>query len=128
MESRRVTLLTEGYLLGWLNFEYPNIYSELRENIIISQIEKKKISELMNLRINAHASLLSGVLANNVKLAQEIDKEISSYSELTLPYLPKKDTIDKSKLPKLPTTPEEIAYWKNLLAERRKQTEEENKK
>lgn len=128
MESRRVTLLTEGYLLGWLNFKYPNNFSELREELIISQVEKRKVAELMGLRINAYASLISGVLRQNTKLADEINKELASYSELTLPYLPKKDNINKSSLPKIPTTPEEIAAWKNLLKERNKQSQQENQK
>lgn len=125
MESRRVTLLTEGYLLGWLNFKYPNPSSELRENIILSQIENKKVAEIMQLRITAHASLISGVLVNNPKIAKNIDDEISSYSELTLPYLPKRDNISKAKLPKLPTTPEEIASWKALLAKRNAESKKE---
>ena len=119
MESRRVTLLTEGYLLGWLNFEYPQPFSKLRENYILQALERKHFKDLMFARVQMDSSLVSGAI--NKKTIDIPYDRFSSLLELTLPYVSKQVKINKEiEDKKHALTPENMAIWAATLAELKK--------
>ena len=107
MESRPVILLTEGYLTGRLNFKYPEQQSLLREQFILRQIEQEKLLDLYKLKTLAQ-SIAFAVNPKEGTVATQ--KAMTYYSELSLPYIFKKDTI--RAVPNAPSSPEE---WKAIL-------------
>lgn len=115
MESRRVVLLTEGFLNGWLKFENKSLLSATREEYILAMIEKKYALEALNLKTSVEASLVSGAITKEtIKLAYD---NYSRYLALALPYMKKNDTIEDNGH-MLSKTEQE--HWKNFLKEKKK--------
>jgi hypothetical protein len=110
LASRQVTLLTKGYLTGRLNFEYPTSYSRLREEIILDAIEREELSTFVKMRVAIETELL----VNGASKPAELQKQLTKYLELTLPYLSKQDKINKTM------SKEEMDYWRKFRAEREK--------
>jgi hypothetical protein len=104
--SRQVVLLTKGYLAGWLNFNHPQQLSHLREQYILSQIEKNEILRVTGLRIAAQSQFIG---VNPKDAGRATQKAINDYMDLSLPYI--SDSPKKSKK-KLPDTPDE---WKAVI-------------
>lgn len=92
MESRRVILLTKGFLHGWLDFKAKTPLSKLRENYILNWIESEEIKEIAHLRAITDATIASGIKTPEViKLAFDA---YDRYRELALPYMSKKRNIE----------------------------------
>lgn len=92
MESRRVVLLTKGYLQGRLDFKYKNPLSRHRENYIVNQIEQEELHKIYSVR-----SLFDVVLGTALKSEDTIRASFDSYKvlvESVLPYSAKTNTID----------------------------------
>lgn len=121
MESRQVTLLTRGYLLGWLTFDYHHPLSKLREKFILREVEKDLYKEIVALRGQVDASLLGTIAARNKQAFDVPYAAIQSYSELALPYIYKKDKIEEV------VSTDNADYWTTFLEEKQKQLDEENK-
>lgn len=115
MESRRIVLLTEGYLSGWLDFDYKTPLSKVRENYILSNIEKRCALDALRLKTITEASIVSGVVSSEtLKIPYD---DYNRYLALALPYLSKTDSI-KETGPVL--NKEEIAHWKKFLEDKKK--------
>lgn len=115
MESRQVTLLRKGYFLGRLDFKYTHPYSRLRETHILSELEKEQLAESVRLNVLVNASYLSTV----PKAGADLQKQLQTHLELTLPYLTK-----SSKMADIPKTKEELSYWKEFLKNKSKDVKE----
>lgn len=96
MESRRVTLITEGYKLGWLNFKYENPLSRTRENFILLEIEKNLVKEYMKFRAQVDATLVSAAVPYKRTLVDAPYQSVNAFAELTLPYRFKNTKIEGS--------------------------------
>ena len=92
MESRRVILLTDGYLHGWLDFKYKNPLSRAREEHILNCIEERKFAEVRQVR-----TIMDGIIGAGLRSPDLIKSAFASYDsylELALPYLVKTDKLD----------------------------------
>jgi hypothetical protein len=97
LESQRVKLLTEGYLRGWLSFQYPNYYSYLREDIVLNYIHDERLALLLDNKLKIETSIKSAILQHkNVDLTS-IDNLASYIIDLKLPLIKSKDRIKEEK-------------------------------
>ena len=119
MESQRVKSLKEGYLRGWLSFDYPCSGSRLREELIIEYIEEQHITELLHNKLWIETILRSTLKSKSKDVLQPIFDTAQAIIGLKLPSAAPKDTIKENK-----QDPEalkkEMAEWKELF---RKATE-----
>lgn len=122
MESRRVILLRDGFLRGWLDFNYKTPLSKLREEYLLLELEREKLIYINNLRATMDASIASGLTHSPepIKIANETYDHILG---LTLPYMVKKDNINKADKESL----QDPKFWKKLIDLRKKQAESKNK-
>lgn len=112
MESRRIIFLTEGFLNGWLDFDYKTPLSRKREDYIVNFLERKAYVNVMHTRCVVDAAMTVMSDAKSIKITQETFKH---YFGLTLPYVAKKTTMGNEEV-----TPEKIAEWKEFLKEAKK--------
>jgi hypothetical protein len=92
LESRRVILLTKGFLHGWLDFKDKTKLSRARENYIINWIESEEVKEIARVRTMVDATIAAGIKSPEViRLAFD---SYDRYRELALPYVAKKASID----------------------------------
>lgn len=119
MEGQRVRLLTEGYLRGWLTFEYPNRGSAVREAIILNYIEDVRLYDLLKNRLTIETVLRSTASSRDKKFLDPIFEVASELIGLKLPLLKPKDKIKNSadSVTGTPYTREQIDEWKQVLAE-----------
>ena len=92
MDSRRVVLLTKGYLHGWLDFKRKTKLSAAREEFLLGAIEEEEFSKVRYLRAITD-SVIGGSLRSKEMLQAAFDS-FNDYLELTLPYLNKKPKMD----------------------------------
>lgn len=108
MESLRVVLLTEGYLRGWLDFDYKTPWSRLRENIIVNATFKHVLDEVTAEELRMYNSVLGGI---GTKASFELmTKQFETYKERRLPSPDKQANINKDEV-----TPETMTFWKKML-------------
>ena len=112
MESQRVRLLTKGYLRGWLDFEYTQKTSELRENIVLYALEQEEYEDLIREKLRKDAVLVAGIQNKTEKLLNLVDKSYELYLELKLPELAKELKIGNKKA----VSNQSISDMKALLA------------
>jgi hypothetical protein len=119
LEGQRVRLLTEGYLRGWLTFDYPNSSSYVREEIILNYIEDERLYELLKNRLTVETILRSTLESKNKNLFDPIYKLAGELIGLKLPLLKPKDKIKNAPNPNTAATysREQIDEWKKILAE-----------
>ena len=85
MDSRRVVLLTKGYLHGWLDFKPKTKLSRVREEFLIGVIEEEEIAKIRQLRTLTDATI--GAALRSKDLLESSVESFNDYLELTLPYL-----------------------------------------
>lgn len=120
MESRRIVLLTEGFLKGWLSFDNKTPLSQLREEIILVALERLKASEVAANKTILDASIASGNLTQDtIKLAYE---SYEQYLGLSLPYGAKK--VKMKDIDETLNSAQDIAFFKKLLNEKKKLAKE----
>lgn len=119
MASRHIILLREGYYSGRLNFKYDNPYSQLREQLILEDIEKELFADFLGKKI----ILDSQILVLNPKASKSVYGILDKYMELTLPYLIKHDKISNTSSTLPPMPEEEQNFWRNIHAQRRKEND-----
>lgn len=112
MESQRVKCLTEGYLRGWLNFEYTQPSSQFRERLVIDYIQEQWLYRLLEHKLMVE-TVLRSTLSNKSKDAlnpifDTKDKLIGLKLPLALP----KAKISKS--PEVDTT-DALAQMKAII-------------
>lgn len=111
MESQRVKILTDGYLRGWLSFEYSLPTSRLREEMILSHLELDRLYELLQHKLFIETTIRSNLRANKPDIFDPIFNVSNSLIGLKLPLLRPKDKIkDDSKLTKT-----DLVAWKDFL-------------
>ena len=115
MESQRVRSLKEGYLRGWLRFDYHNLGSRLREELIINYIEEQHIIELLQNKLMIETVLRSSLSSKAKDVLKPIFDTSNAIIQLKLPSAVPKDTIKENK-----QDPEalkkEMAEWKELFS------------
>jgi len=117
LESQRVKLLLKGYLRGWLNFDYTQKTSRLRENLVIYHLEGEAYEDSLSHKLMLDSALIGGHQSKTKEMLNSLNKTYNLYVGLKLPELATKDTIeDKATLSK-----KNLEDYKNLLAEMKKQ-------
>lgn len=112
MESQRVRLLTKGYLRGWLDFDYRQKASGLRESIILYSLQQEEYEDLLREKLHKDAVLVAGIPNKTEKLFNIVDKTYEMYLQLKLPELAKELKIgDKNAVPN-----QSLEQMKALLA------------
>ena len=112
MESQRVKTLTEGYLRGWLNFEYPYDTSYAREEIIVHHLENELMYSLLANRLFIETTIRSNVENKKKGIFDPVFDVAKTMIELKLPSVAPKDKIEKNSLG---MTAAEMDEWKQLL-------------
>lgn len=112
MESQRVTCLTEGYLRGWLKFDYSQKTSHLREAIIIDYIENQRLYGLLQNRLLIETIIRSSIDNKQKGLLDPIYDVSKSLIGLKLPLALAKDTIDKTPTKQVS---DDLSNWKEFL-------------
>ncbi len=122
MESQRVRLLLEGYLRGWLNFEYPNSFSYIREEIILSNIFEERLQSIYEKRLFIDTAIKSSLLTKGKVDLDSIHELFTNIVDLKLPLLAAKDKIKKESNRKNSKhlTDQDIEVFKKELAELQK--------
>lgn len=121
MASRKVVLLTKGYFRGLLDFKYRFGYSPLREAVVIDQLERESIAEILSQRLAVDNAIFCGnpVTENVRKIVDTLEKFI----EMKLPY-----TKESSKMNSVtgPLSEEEKEYYRRIFADRKKVQENDS--
>jgi hypothetical protein len=126
LESQRVRSLKEGYLRGWLRFDYPNLGSRLREELVIEYIEEQHIIELLQNRLLIETSLRSNLPNKTKDTLKPIFDTATSIIELKLPSAsPKAKIKDKKQSPE--DLKKEMAEWKELFKKAAVQQQQQDK-
>jgi hypothetical protein len=112
LESQRVKFLTKGYLRGWLNFQYNNSYSRLREDIILYTLEQEHYTEILETRLHMDTALVSGAGNKTRGMLSGLDDSYNLLLGMKLPELATKTTI---KTNTAAITKESIQEWKAIL-------------
>jgi hypothetical protein len=107
-------LLTEGFLCGWLTFDSKTPLSSLREEYLLSIMERKLLVESDRMKLSAVSSLVGGNPSRQGVLA--LTKDLKQHMELALPYMAEKTKIGNSQgKPKA----NDFAFWREVLAKTR---------
>ncbi len=114
MESQRVKCIIEGYLRGWLNFNYDLKTSQLREELVIDHIENERLYSLLQNKLFIETILRSS--SGSLKNIEPIFEVSRSLIGLKLPSALPKDTIKKDAKNK-ELSKEDIKEWKKFLAD-----------
>jgi hypothetical protein len=118
LESQRVKCLTEGYLRGWLKFEYTTKTSIFREELILDYIIDERVYALLQNKLSIETILRSSAARRDNSTLAPIFDVADDMIRLKLPkVLPPKDKKDKAKAKSKELTQEELAEWKNFLAQ-----------
>ena len=112
MESQRVNCLVEGYLRGWLNFEYSQKTSHLREAVVLDYIENQRLYGLLQNRLLIETIIRSNIQTKQKGLLDPVYDVSKSLIGLKLPLALVKDTIDAATTKKVT---DDFAEWKEFL-------------
>ena len=118
MESRRVVLLTEGFLRGWLTFEHKTPLSSLREEYLLTVLERHLLLDASRTKFAAISSLVGHNPTR--QSVNTLAKDLREHMELALPYLAEKTKIRSSQTK---AQLNDQTFWRNLLAEKAAQVE-----
>ena len=111
MESQRVKCLTEGYLRGWLTFEYPQPTSIIREELILNYIQDERLYSLLEHKLLMETVLRATLDSRNKDTLAPIFETSRSLIGLKLPSALPKDTIKKKE----ELSKNELDEWKTFL-------------
>lgn len=114
MESQRVKCITEGYLRGWLSFDYRLKTSHFREELILDYIESERLYGLMQNKAILEAVMRSSVPNKNRDIYDGVYDLNRAMIGLKLPSALPKDRIAVKKISE--ATKEDFAAWKEELA------------
>lgn len=109
MESQRVRLLIEGYLRGWLNFDYTQRYSIAREDIILTHIHEERLYGLLQNKLLVDTVLTATSSGRSRSTVDALIGVLHTMIGLKLPLSLPKDRISKD------LGKEELAEWKSFL-------------
>jgi hypothetical protein len=111
LESQRVKCLTEGYLRGWLTFEYPQPTSRVREEIILNHIQDERLYSLLQHKLLIETVLLATAGNRTKQVLEPIFETSRSLIGLKLPSALPKDTIKKKE----ELSKSELDEWREFL-------------
>jgi hypothetical protein len=114
LESRRVVLLTEGHLRGWLDLVDETPFSSLRREILLQVTERRLVAEVMQLRLQVTCSLAGARLAHGA--LSRLSTDLESWVGMALPYLLEKSRIGNSPGAEKLNDPE---FWRDVLKQAR---------
>lgn len=112
MESQRVRCLTEGYLRGWLKFEYSLPFSQLREDIILLSIQDNRLYELLHNKLIVETTLRAAVPNQSKNHLDPVFNTLRGLIGLKLPSALPPDKINKDKKE---FSESDLAEWKDFL-------------
>ena len=112
MESQHVKCLTEGYLRGWLTFEYPVSTSRLREEIIIRAIQDERLYSLLHNKLFIETTLRAQLIGQSKDPLEPVFDTARSLIGLKLPSALPKDKISKDHKE---ISKNDLAEWKEFL-------------
>lgn len=112
MDSQRVSCLTEGYLRGWLTFEYPNKYSHIRESIILKTIQDDRIYSLLSNKLISESILRAQLIGHSKDAAGPVFDILRTLIGLKLPSAIAEDKINKDHEE---MSKSELEEWKEFL-------------
>jgi hypothetical protein len=124
LESQRVRLLTEGYLRGWLTFDYQQAASIVREEIILSHLMDERYYELLKNKLFVEATLRASLApTGNKDIFDPVYEANKQLIGLKLPLALPADTIENKpkgnpandKFLKKNLTEEDLAEYKKIL-------------
>ena len=102
--------MIEGYLRGWLNFDYSLKTSLIREKIILNYIEEERLYELLKNKLFIETSLRSGLDYRSKEVLNPVFEINKSLIELKLPSVAPADKIDNDAVSR-----DAINEWKEFL-------------
>jgi hypothetical protein len=112
LESQRISGLIEGYLRGWLTFDYPQRTSRIREEVILHKLQNDRMFELLKEKLFIETTLR----ATTEKRSKEIIEPIFDLNRMLIALkLPSIVAKDKIKQEKKDLDKAELAEWKALL-------------
>lgn len=114
MEGQRVKCLTEGYLRGWLKFEYPTKTSQFREELILDYIIDERVYGLLQNKLLIETTLRSSAERRDKNTLAPIFDVADDMIRLKLPTVVPAETKDKKDKPK-EISKEELLEWKEFL-------------
>lgn len=112
MESQRVKCLTEGYLRGWLSFQYPLESSKFKEELVLGYIQEQRLYGLLQHKLFIETVLRSSFERKTKDTLDPIFDVSRALIELKLPSAVPTDTIkkDAAELKR-----EDLVKWKDFL-------------
>jgi hypothetical protein len=106
-------LLTEGYLRGWLTFEYPLTLSRFREELVLNYVLESRLCDALEHRLMTETVLRAGFQSKNLEPIYDVRNTILG---LKLPSLAEKDKINgNNAAADMEITPENLKIWKETL-------------
>jgi len=111
LESQRVKCLTEGYLRGWLTFEYPQPSSRLREEFVLDYIRDERLYKLLEHRLLMETILRATMDSRSKDVLAPIFETSRSLIGLKLPSALPKDTINKKE----ELSKNDLEEWRTFL-------------
>ena len=91
--------MTRGYLRGQLSFKYPQPLSRLRENYLISFLERDEIAEVIRTRALLNSQYIG--LETKDNMAKKTFDAFKEYAEILLPTKQKPAKIEEIQKDKL---------------------------
>jgi hypothetical protein len=120
LESRQGVLLIRAFRAGLLNLSYDYTYSRAREQFILALLEQEMLTDIVKTRLTLDSQLISFRQKEAIAAAYE---QLDKYIELTLPYLTKKDTINKAALAPI-SSDADLDVLRKIIADRKKKEAE----
>lgn len=106
--------MTEGFLRGWLTFDNKTQLSSLREDYILSYLERQLLVDVTKVKLGAVSSIVGGNPSRQSVTA--LSNDLKEHLELTLPYLAEKTRIRSSQNKAELNDP---AFWRSVLAKKK---------
>lgn len=106
--------MTEGFLRGWLTFDNKTPFSSLREDYIISFLERQLLVDVTRVKLGAVSSIVGGNPSRQSVTA--LSNDLKEHLELTLPYMAEKTRIRSSQTKAKLNDP---AFWRNVLTKKK---------
>lgn len=116
MESRRIVLLTEGYLRGWLDLVDKTPHSAVRREVLLQATERRLLLENGQRRLDVLVGLAGRKLSPGG--VQVVSRELDTCQEMALPYLAEKTKVASGHRAEELNDP---GFWKKVLQEARQE-------
>lgn len=106
--------MTEGFLRGWLTFDNKTQFSSLREDYLISYLERQLLVDVTRVKLGAVSSIVGGNPSR--QNVNALSNDLKAHLELTLPYMAEKTRIRSSQNKAKLNDP---AFWRSVLAKKK---------